>query len=87
MKITINAEYSALVPALTDDEYNSLYESIKENGLWLPIITNPDGVVLDGHHRYKICQKLQIMPKNAIRTFDSKLLEKKFVIESNLKRR
>jgi len=87
MKLTTNAEYATLVPTLTDDEYNSLKESIKENGLYLPIITTATGVILDGHHRFKICQELQITPKNAIRIFDNKLLEKKFVIESNLKRR
>ena len=87
MKLTINPEYEALVPNISDEEYNALYKSIDENGLWVPIIVNPEGVILDGHHRYKICNKLGITIKHVERVFENKLLEKKFVIETNLKRR
>ena len=87
MKLTINPEYEALVPNISDDEYNALYKSIDESGLWVPIIVNPEGVILDGHHRYKICNKLGIAIKHVERVFENKLLEKKFVIETNLKRR
>jgi len=87
MKLTINSEYLALVPSLTPEEYDSLRESIKENGLYMPIITTQHGVILDGHNRFKICQELGVELKHAIRIFDDELLEKKFVIECNLKRR
>jgi len=87
MKLTINPEYESLVPNISDDEYNALYKSIDENGLWVPIIINPEGVILDGHHRYKICNKLGVTIKHVDRVFENKLLEKKFVIETNLKRR
>ncbi len=87
MNITINPEYEALVPKISDEQYNALRESIDESGLWIPIIVNPQGVILDGHHRYKICKELEIQIKHAERAFENKLLEKKFVIESNLKRR
>ena len=87
MKLTINPEYEALVPNISDEEYNALYKSIDENGLWVPIIINSEGVILDGHHRYKICNKLGITIKHVERVFENKLLEKKFVIETNLKRR
>ena len=87
MKLTVNSEYMALVPSLTPEEYDSLKESIKENGLYLPIITTQDGVILDGHNRFQICQELGVELKHAVRTFDDILLEKKFVIECNLKRR
>ena len=87
MKLTINPEYEALVPNISDDEYNALYKSIEESGLWVPIIVNPEGVILDGHHRYKICNKLGIAIKHVEKVFGNKLLEKKFVIETNLKRR
>ncbi len=87
MKLTINPEYEALVPNISDDEYNALYKSIHESGLWIPIIVNPEGVILDGHNRYKICNKLGITIKHVERVFENKLLEKKFVLETNLKRR
>ncbi len=43
--------------------------------------------VLDGHHRYRACTELGIEPDFEVRKFDDKLLEKKFVIEANLRRR
>ncbi|KER05579.1 MT-A70 family protein [Marine Group I thaumarchaeote SCGC AAA799-E16] len=64
-----------------------LKESIKKDGQWTPITINQDGVILDGHHRYRICNELSITPKTITKTFQNKLLEEKFVIESNLLRR
>jgi len=87
MKLSINDDYLSLVPSLTEDEYNSLKDSIKENGLYMPIITNQDGIILDGHNRYEICRELKVELKHAVRFFVDELLEKKFVIECNLKRR
>jgi len=87
MKLIINPEYASLVPALSDVEYASLKESIKDNGLWLPILVNSDGVILDGHHRYRACQELQVQIKHAVRDFPTKTDEIIFVGESNLKRR
>jgi ParB-like chromosome segregation protein Spo0J len=87
LKLVINPDYASLVPKVSQSEYNSLKESIKSNGLWLPIITNTRGVILDGHNRYQVCQELQIPSRYAVREFENDLVEKKFVIECNLKRR
>jgi ParB-like chromosome segregation protein Spo0J len=51
--IKINDEYTKLVPRLSAAEYNTLKEDIKQNGIQVPIITNQDGTILDGHHRYR----------------------------------
>ena len=85
--ITINPEYSSLVYPLSKSEYELLKKSIKEKGLHLPIIVNQDNVILDGHHRYKICKELNIEPRFEVKRFDDPLNEKEFVIEINLKRR
>ena len=87
MIITVNPQYENLVPKLFSGEYESLKKSIKENGLWMPILVNPDGEILDGHHRFRACIELEIPTKHAVREFENKLLEKRFVIECNLKRR
>jgi len=87
MKLIVSTVYAALVPPVTETEYQSLKGSIKQNGLWIPIIINVHGVILDGHHRFRACQDLDIQPKHAVREFENELLEKKFVIECNLKRR
>ena len=87
MKLTINPEYDKLVPNLSKVDYDNLKKSIEENGLWIPILCNPEGEILDGHNRYDICQELGIKTKHAIRTFDNKTDEIIFVGECNLKRR
>jgi len=87
MQLSISPEYDRLVPNLSKLDYSNLYQSIKENGLWIPILCNSEGVILDGHHRYDICHELGIQTKHAVRTFENPLLEKKFVIECNLHRR
>jgi ParB-like chromosome segregation protein Spo0J len=88
MKIRISHEYASLIPELSTQEYESLKQSIKQNGLWVPIVVNKDGVILDGHHRYKVCQELGIEePKTETKEFKDKLEEQIFVIDSNLQRR
>ena len=87
MILSVSPEYEKLVPLLTSEEYESLKESIKENGLWLPILCNAEGIILDGHHRFRACIELKLKTKFALREFENELLEKKFVIECNLKRR
>jgi hypothetical protein len=90
LKIHINTEYQALVPAQTEQEYQSLKQSIKENGFWdsNPIVINSEGIILDGHHRYRACQELGIIFNSCTRiNFANKLQEKLYVINSNLRRR
>jgi ParB-like chromosome segregation protein Spo0J len=87
-QVNTNPEYASLVSELSPEEYKSLKESIKkENGLFVPIIVNQNGIVLDGHHRYKACQELGIEPKTSVREFKDKLEEQLFVIDCNLVRR
>lgn len=87
MKLTISPVYESLVPRVSELVYQSLKESIRINHLWIPIIVNRYGVILDGHHRFRACQELGEPIKYSVREFENDLLEKKFVIESNLKRR
>src|ERR687898_501898 len=86
--IRINPEYASMVPKQSPEEYESLKQSIKEeNGLYVPIIVNQNGVILDGHHRYKACQELAIEPKALVKEFNNELDEQLFVIDCNLVRR
>jgi len=87
VEIRINNEYASLVPELTREEYESLKESIKQDGLWVPLIVNQDGVLLDGHHRYKVCQELGIKPHYIVKELKDEFYEKLFVIDCNIKRR
>ncbi len=85
--IKINKEYAKLVPPLSKEEYDQLKSSIRTNGLYLPIIINEKNIILDGHHRYKICKELDVEAKFKVKKFESKTDEIIFVGESNLFRR
>ena len=58
-EIVIDSEFAALIPPLTDDEFNRLEQSIIAEGcrdalvLW-------GNILIDGHNRYKICKKHNI---------------------------
>lgn len=87
MSLRLNPQYDKLLPKMSEEEFAELKQSIKTEGQHYPIIANEDLEVLDGHHRFRACTELDIEPDFEIRKFDDKLLEKKFVIEANLRRR
>jgi len=72
---------------MSEEEFAQLKASIKEEGQHFPITANENLEVLDGHHRVRACIELGIEPDFEIRKFEDKMLEKKFVIEANLRRR
>ena len=87
ISLIINPEYADSVPSLTKEEYEALKQSIIEQGQHLPIIVNNNLVILDGHHRFKICQELELVPKYEIKEFPTLSHEQLFVIDCNLQRR
>ncbi len=87
MSLRVNPEYEQLLPKMHDEEFAQLKQSIKEEGQHYPIIANDDLEILDGHHRFRACTELGIEPDFEVRHFEDKLIEKKFVIEANLRRR
>jgi ParB-like chromosome segregation protein Spo0J len=87
MSLHVNPEYEKLLPKMSDEEFAALKASIKTEGQLYPIVSNEDLEVLDGHHRFRACVELGIEPDFEVRKFEDKLLEKKFVIETNLRRR
>lgn len=87
MSLHLNPEYDKLLPRMSEQEFAELKESIQQEGQHYPIIVNEDLEVLDGHHRYRACMDLGLEPDFEVKKFDDKLLEKKFVIEANLRRR
>ena len=68
--IRIEPELEQLLPPLSEKELGGLEADILKNGVISPIIVW-DGLIVDGHHRYAICQKhdLQFETKNM--EFDS----------------
>jgi ParB-like chromosome segregation protein Spo0J len=87
MSLRVNPEYEKMLPKMSEEEFAELKASIKAEGQHYSIIANEDLEVLDGHHRFRACVELGIEPDFEVRKFEDKLLEKKFVIEANLRRR
>ena len=56
--LSIKKGYLNLIPPLSKVEFELLKQSIKEEGMHVPIIINEQGVVLDGHHRFRACKEL-----------------------------
>lgn len=57
MKLQINPEFENMIPELTDDELSQLEENILAEGRIVNPIVVWNGVIVDGHNRYKITQK------------------------------
>ena len=57
--LRIDHEFKELIPPLSNDEYEGLRDSILEEGCRNPIIVH-DGVIIDGHNRYDICQLFNV---------------------------
>ena len=52
--LRIDPEFESLVPPLSDDEFKQLEENIVEAGMCYDPIITWDGVIIDGHNRWKI---------------------------------
>jgi len=74
--LTVKDEYASLVPQISEQEYQTIRQSIKDNGQWVPIITNPQLIILDGHTRCRACEELGLEPRIMVREFKDPLLEK-----------
>lgn len=83
----VNPEYEKMLPKMPKEEYEALKASIQSDGQHYSIVINNDWVILDGHHRYQACRELGLSPRYEFKSFTDGLLEKRFVIISNLKRR
>lgn len=86
-KLVVDPKYLHLVPRPEKNQVKSLKESMMQDGQLVKIIVNEDGVILDGHTRYQICQDLGLEPKYTIKKFKTKQAEKEFVISANVNRR
>lgn len=57
MELRIDPEFASRIPPLTDDEYQQLEANILEDGVVINPIIVWDGVIVDGHNRFRILEK------------------------------
>ncbi len=86
MNITINNELKNFIRPLRDEEYEKLKESILSEGIRDPL-TIWNGILLDGHHRYKIAQEFGIEYKTIEVNLPDMDAAKEWMIKNQLGRR
>lgn len=84
--INIDAEFQSLIPALSAEEYKQLEENILHDGIRDALIVW-NGVLLDGHNRYKIAQKHGLTYDVQEMNFDSRADAERWVILNQFGRR
>ncbi|MBO5569581.1 MAG: hypothetical protein J6I76_08850 [Oribacterium sp.] len=62
MDLKIDPEFAGKIPPLTDEEYRQLEENILEEGSVINPLIIWNGVIVDGHNRYRIVQKHPEIP-------------------------
>ena len=77
-------EVADIFPMMSSEEYESLKQDIKQNGLLQPIWIY-DGQIIDGRNRHNACEDLGISP--TFKTWDGHGSLVAFVVSLNLQRR
>lgn len=59
MEPRIDPEFENLIPPISEEENDQLRKNIERDGCRDPLVTW-NGILVDGHHRYKICRELGV---------------------------
>jgi N6-adenosine-specific RNA methylase IME4 len=86
MEIIIDNELRKLIPSLEKDEYERLKESIKKEGVREPLMLWK-GILIDGHNRKEIADKLNIKYKTKNKKFKDRNEVIVWMIDNQLGRR
>lgn len=62
MTLTIDPEFAGKIPPLTEDEYRLLEENILRDGKIISPLITWNGIIVDGHNRYRILQEHPELP-------------------------
>ena len=85
-ELVIDDEFKSLIPTLTNEEYEQLETSIKEDKCRDSIITW-NGTIIDGHNRYDICTRNNIDFDTASKDFETRDEVKLWIINNQFGRR
>ena len=80
-------EMEQLLPPLSGEQFSSLENDILENGCYAPIIVNEDMVIVDGHNRFRICEKHGLPYKMLVFSFVGLLEAKQWALDTQKGRR
>lgn len=87
MELKIDADFESCLPMLSKEEYNELEKGICKNGILSPILVW-NGIIVDGHNRYKICKahRIENIPIKEMK-FSSKSEVIEWILRNQLGRR
>lgn len=80
-------EMEQLLPPLSGEQFSALENDILENGCYAPIIVNEDMVVIDGHNRFRICEKHGLPYRMLVFSFADLLEAKQWALDTQKGRR
>lgn len=80
-------EMEKLLPPLSDEQLAMLEADILTNGCYCPVIVNEDLVVIDGHHRQKLCAEHGIPYQLLVFSFADMLEAKQWALDTQKNRR
>ena len=86
-KPTVLPDFEKLLPPLTDEQLFLLEADIVKNGCFTPIIANEDMVIVDGHHRFRICEKHGLPYRTVVLSFADDLEAKEWALDTQKSRR
>ena len=84
--LKIDGEFAHLLPTLNDDELHLLTDSLIDEGCRDSLVTW-NGVIVDGHNRYRICHEHGIPFTYIEKEFDSRDQAKLWIITTQMSRR
>ena len=84
--LTINPKFESLIPKLTDDEFRQLEENVLKDGITEPLVVW-NGVLIDGHNRYKLAKKHNLGFEIREVSFDSENDAEIWIIKNQFGRR
>ena len=80
-------EMEQLLPPLSAEQFSALEGDILENGCYAPIIVNEDMVIVDGHNRFRICEKHGLPFRMLVFSFADLLEAKQWALDTQKGRR
>ena len=80
-------EMEELLPSLSAEQFSALESDILENGCYAPVIVNEDMVIIDGHNRFRICEKHGLPFRMLVFSFADLLDAKQWALDTQKGRR
>ena len=84
---TVLPEMEQLLPPLSAEQFSVLESDILANECYNPIIVNEDIVIVDGHNRFRVCEKHSLPFKMLVFSFEDLLEAKQWALDTQKGRR